>query len=91
MYVAVIHTIADAAKWAERIEAFETAQMPEGCTNPISYIADATDVAFCLFDCPSMNELAAWLDAFMGTASSQRYFEVDPTAPGTFGTGVAYI
>src|SRR5687768_6075225 len=38
MYVAVIHTINDAEKWDERIEAFETAPLPEGCTNPISYI-----------------------------------------------------
>lgn len=85
MYVAVIHTISDAARWAERIEVFETEPLPEGCTNPISYIAEATDVAFCLFECPSMDGLATWLDAFMGDASSQRYFEVDPAAPGTFG------
>ena len=85
MYVAVIHTIRDADMWAERIQAFDTAPLPEGCTNPISYIAEAIDVAFCLFECPSMDALAPWLDAFMGDASSQRYFEVDPTAPGTFG------
>jgi hypothetical protein len=85
MYVAVIHTIHDTARWAERMEAFETATLPEGCTNPISYIDDDTELAFCLFDCRDMDELQEWLDAFMGPASSQRYFEVDPTAPGTFG------
>ena len=85
MFVAVIHTIADADMWAERIAAFDTAPMPEGCSNPISYISDHTDVAFCLFECRDMDELMEWLDDFMGAASQQRYFEVDPAAPGTFG------
>ena len=85
MYVAVIHTILDTGLWADRMIAFENAEMPPGCTNPISYIGEETELAFCLFECRDMNELQTWLDDFMGAASTQRYFEVDPTALGTYG------
>src|SRR4051812_34625030 len=38
MYIGVVHTITNKATWAKKLEEFETAPLPDGYANPISYI-----------------------------------------------------
>src|SRR3954464_5593552 len=85
MYIGVVHTITDKASWAEKLQEFETAPLPAGYANPISYIGSQTDYAFFLWDPPSIVSLQPMLDEFTEGASTNMYFPVDPNAFGTAG------
>jgi len=85
MYVGVLHTITDRATWATKIDEFEVTPLPDGFTNPISYIGAGTDYAFCLWDVPSVEDLRPLLDGLTEGAATNMYFPVDPKAPGTAG------
>jgi len=85
MYIGVVHTITNKASWAEKLKEFETAPLPAGYANPISYIGSQTDYAFCLWDAPSVDALQPMLDEVTEGASTNMYFPVDPNAFGTAG------
>ena len=85
MYVGVIHRITDTATWDQKIKEFETAELPAGMTNPISYMGADHDYAFCLWDVPSVEALQPTLDGLTSGAATNTYFPVDPTALGTAG------
>jgi hypothetical protein len=85
MYVGVMHTITDKAMWAQKLREFEEATLPDGYTNPISYIGSRTDHAFCLWEAPSMEALQAMIDSLTDGAATNMYFPVDPHAFGTAG------
>ena len=85
MFIGVVHTITDQAVWAKKLAEFETAPLPEGYANPISYIGANADYAFCLWDAPSVETLQPMLDELTAGASTNMYFRVDPDAFGTSG------
>jgi hypothetical protein len=85
MYIGVVHTITDEAVWAKKLGEFETAPLPAGYANPISYIGANSDYAFCLWDAPSVETLQPMLDEVTAGAATNMYFRVDPDAFGTAG------
>jgi hypothetical protein len=85
MYVGVMHTITDKAMWAQKLREFEEAALPDGYTNPISYMGARSDYAFCLWDAPSIEALQPMLDGLTEGAATNMYFPVDPDAFGTAG------
>jgi len=85
MYVGVVHTITDKAVWAERLGGFDPSTLPEGYSNPITYVGAQTDYAFCLWDVPSIEALQPMLDGLTEGAAANMYFAVDPNAMGTAG------
>ncbi len=85
MYVGVLHTVTDKATWAKKLKEFETTTLPDGYSNPISYIGSRTDYAFCLWDVPSIEALQPMLDEATEGAATNMYFPVDPDAFGTAG------
>ena len=85
MYVGVVHTVTDKAVWAKKLREFEQAKLPDGYTNPISYMGSRTDYAFCLWDVPSLEALQPMLDELTAGAATNMYFPVDPDAFGTAG------
>ena len=84
MYIGVIHNIEDSSLWAKNLEEYDESSIPAGYDNPISYIANDTSKAFCLWTGPSIDGLRAWLDAATSAAHND-YWEVDPKALGTAG------
>jgi len=85
MYVGVIHNITDPAVWDQKIIEFESAELPAGLQNPISYMGADKDCAFCLWDAPSVEVLQPLLDGLTEGAATNTYFAVNPTARGTAG------
>jgi hypothetical protein len=85
MYVGVLHTVTDKDVWAKGLAAFENAELPEGFSNPISYMGAETDYAFCLWDVPSLEALQPMLDEATKGGATNMYFRVDPAAFGTAG------
>ena len=62
MYVGVMHTVTDKAMWAQKLKEFAEGTLPDGYTNPITFIGSQTDYAFCLWDAPSIDALQPMLD-----------------------------
>jgi hypothetical protein len=85
MLVGVVHTITNKATWAKKIKEFAKGSPPAGYSNPISYVSAKTDIAFCLWEAPSIEALQPMLDSLTEGAATNRYFAVDPNAPGTVG------
>jgi hypothetical protein len=85
MYVGVVHTVMDKAMWAQKLREFETATLPDGFRNPITYIGSQTDYAFCLWEVPSIDALQPMLDGLTEGAATNMYFAIDPGAFGTAG------
>jgi hypothetical protein len=85
MYIGVLHTITDKKTWGQKLKEFETATLPDGYANPISYIGAKTDYAFCLWDAPSIQALQPMLDEVTEGAATNMYFPVNPDAFGTAG------
>jgi hypothetical protein len=85
MYIGVVHTVTDKALWGQKLAEFETATLPDGFENPISYIGARTDYAFCLWLAPTVEALQPILDGLTAGAATNMYFPVDPGALGTAG------
>jgi hypothetical protein len=85
MHVGVVHTITDKAMWAQKLKEFEDATLPDGYTNPITFVGSRTDYAFCLWDVPSVEALQPMLDGLTEGAATNMYFPIDPDALGTAG------
>jgi hypothetical protein len=85
MYVGVMHTVTDKAMWAQKLREFENATLPDGYTNPITYLGSRTDYAFCLWEAPSIDALQPMLDGLTEGAATNMYFPIDPNAFGTAG------
>jgi len=85
MYVGVVHTITNQAMWASKLKEFEGATLPDGYTNPVTYIGSRADYAFCLWNVPSVEALQSMLDGLTEGAATNMYFPIDPDAFGTAG------
>ena len=85
MYVGVLHTVTNQATWTKKLKEFEEATLPDGYSNPVTYLGSRTDYAFCLWDAPSVETLQPMLDELTAGASTNMYFRVDPNAFGTAG------
>ena len=88
MYIGVVHTITDKKTWGAKLKEFEAATLPDGFSNPITFIGADTDYAFCLWDAPSVSALQPMLDELTEGATRNMYFPVDPKAFGTSGIPV---
>ncbi|MFL6237900.1 MAG: hypothetical protein ACJ735_00210 [Actinomycetes bacterium] len=85
MYVGVLHTVTDKATWTKKLKEFEEATLPDGYSNPVSYLGSRTDYAFCLWEAPSVEALQQMLDEVTEGAATNMYFPIDPDAFGTAG------
>jgi hypothetical protein len=85
MLVGVVHTIKDKAAWTKGLEAFDVAALPDGFSNPVTYIGARTDYAFCMWEVPSIEALQPMLDAATQGGATNMYFPIDPAAAGTAG------
>lgn len=91
MYVGVVHTVTDKTAWDEKLKEFAAGTLPEGYTNPITFIGSRTDYAFCLWEVPSIENLRSMLDGLTEGAATNMYFPIDPNAFGTAGIPTQHI
>ncbi len=74
MFIAIEHDIHDPERFQQCAE--QVFPLPEGLH--VHQFLPATDLrrAACLYEAPSVERLQAYLDAALGSASTQRYFPV---------------